>query len=966
MRNPLLFSGSLRWKVSKISFWMLLLFPIATFGKLTAGTSYVHVESSPGFFPLVTEKTSASICVSQRDFPGVLKVANLLQSDIEKVTGVRAVLVTDEVKGPYSVIIGTIGKSDLIDQLITCGKLDVETVKGRWDMFTIQTVDEPVSGVKQALVIAGSNKRGTIYGMFDLSKKMGVSPWYWWADVPVQTKNEVFIEPGIHSDGEPKIKYRGIFLNDEAPALSGWAKETFGGFNHRFYEKVFELILRNRGNYLWPAMWPPTAFFDDDPENYRLADEMGIVMSTSHHEPMMRSHEEWYRYKGGAWNYETNKEHLQAFWRGGMERMKDSEGVVTVGMRGDGDEAMSENTAVDLLQRIVRDQRQIIEEVTGKPASETPQVWALYKEVQDYYDKGMRVPDDVMVLLCDDNWGNVRILPKREDWNRKGGFGIYYHFDFVGGPVSYRWINVTQIEKVWEQMNLCWQWGVHDLWLVNVGDLKPMELPISFFLDMAWDPEAMDAASLPDYYSDWAAQQFGSERAAEIGEILALQTKFNARRTPEMLKPDTYSLFNYREADSVVEDYQMLVAKAQAIYDQLSEVQKSAFYQLVLFPAAISCNLNEMVVAAGKNRVYAEQGRASANDYAELTKTLFAKDAELTRYFHEELERGKWNHMMSQTHIGYTNWNNPPVNNMPAVSLTQTRPKPGLGISVEMASRSKPMELPVFDPVNQQQYFVEVFNTGMGELKYSATAEQDWIHLSNMEGNTETEGKVYVSIDWNRVPAGNHKGSIIVSGAGQQLAVSVPVRNERLESVRGFMENNGVVSMEASHFSRSVVSDGISWTVVPNLGRTGSSVTILPANADSIEPGDGSPHLEYDFTVWEAGAVELQCYLSPTLNFKKDDGLKFAVSIDEGTPRIVNIHEGETVPDWEYPEWWNRSVTDHVKKKSIPMSLDDSGTHTLKVWMVDPGIVFQKFVINAGGLKESYLGPTESLIVGSD
>ena len=397
------------------------------------------------------------------------------------------------------------------------------------------------------------------------------------ADVPVQKKNELFVASGVHSDGEPKIKYRGIFLNDEAPALSGWAKETFGGFNHKFYEKVYELILRNRGNYLWPAMWPPTAFFDDDPENYRLADEMGIVVSTSHHEPMMRSHEEWSRFGGGAWNYEINASQLQDFWRGGMERMKDYEGVVTIGMRGDGDEAMSENTATDLLQRIMSDQRSIIESVTGKPAAETPQVWALYKEVQDYYDKGMRVPEDVMVLLCDDNWGNVRILPKREDWDREGGFGIYYHFDFVGGPVSYRWLNVTQIEKVWEQMNLCWEWGVHDLWLVNVGDLKPMELPISFFLDFAWNPEAIAAADLPQYYLDWAQQQFGQELASEIAGILSLQTKYSARRTPEMLTPETYSLANYREADTMIADYQLLRSRARKVYENLPQEARSAF-----------------------------------------------------------------------------------------------------------------------------------------------------------------------------------------------------------------------------------------------------------------------------------------------------------------------------------------------------------------------------------------------------
>ena len=342
----------------------------------------------------------------------------------------------------------------MIEELINSKKLDGKALKGKWEKHIITTISNPFKGIDKALVIAGSDKRGTIYGIYDLSKKMGVSPWYYWAEVPVAKQENLYIKPGSFTNGEPSVKYRGIFINDEAPALRGWAEEKFGGFNHLFYDKVFELILRSNGNYLWPAMWRPTAFADDDPENPKLADEYGVVISTSHHEPMMRTHDEWSRYGKGSWNYKTNKENLQEFWRQGIVRMNTYESVVTLGMRGDGDEAMGEDTAVDLLKEIIRDQRKILTEVTQKPIEQTPQVWAIYKEVQDYYDKGMRVDDDIMILFCDDNWGNVRILPKKEDFNYKGGFGMYYHFDFVGGPVSYRWLNVTQIEKVWEQMKL--------------------------------------------------------------------------------------------------------------------------------------------------------------------------------------------------------------------------------------------------------------------------------------------------------------------------------------------------------------------------------------------------------------------------------------------------------------------------------------------------------------------------------
>lgn len=939
----------------------------------SAADSYVSTTSEPEWFSLVAEGKAAPLLVSSEDFTGVLKVARHLQADIERVTGIAPKILTDKpVSEKTLVIIGTIGKNPVIDQLIREKKINANEVTGRWDTFALQTVKDPLPGIDQALVIFGSDKRGTIFGIYDLSKQIGVSPWYWWADAPIQTKEEIFIQPGFHSPGEPKIKYRGIFINDEAPALSNWAEEKFGGFNHTFYEKVFELILRNKGNYLWPAMWVPSAFSADDPENARLADELGVVIASSHHEPMMRAHDEWYREDGGgAWNYESNGEKLREFWRGGVERMGDYESVVTVGMRGDGDEAMTEETAVDLMKTIIADQRKIIEEVTGKPARETPQVWALYKEMQDYYDKGMRVPEDVMVLLCDDNWGNIRILPKKEDLDHKGGFGIYYHFDFVGGPTSYRWLNVTQIERVWEQMNLSYEWGARELWLVNVGDIKPMELPTSFFLDFAWNPEAFSAGDLPNYYVNWSKQQFGDEHADTIAELLATHTKYITRRTPEMITPDSFSLVNYREANRNLADNLQLLEKAKAINEALPDSHKSAFYQLVLFPIEITCNLYEMNVAAGKNKLYGEQGRASANVYADKVMELFEKDAELVRYYHEEMAEGKWNHMMSQTHIGYTYWNNPPMNKMPAISRVHPWSNARLGYVLEHAKGPVigvkgegryDKTLPQFDPVNDQDFYIEVFNTGSEDLSYTLKTKEDWIKLSSHAGTIRFDEKVFVSIDWQKAPKEQTTGNIEISGPSSEYTVEVPIRTDLPDPI-GFIENNGVVSIEAVNFTQAQNSKDIRWTVIPNLGRTHSSVTVTPANADRQTPSENAPHLEYVFTVFDENEITVETYLSPTLNYQKNEGLHYAIAIDDEAPQIINIHEGETAPDWEYPQWWNDSVTDHIKKKLSAHGTIKPGKHTLKIWMVDPGVVFQKFVINVGGLKPSYLGPPESLYV---
>ncbi|MGD9634962.1 MAG: glycosyl hydrolase 115 family protein, partial [Pirellulales bacterium] len=453
-------------------------------------TSYITSNPSAGRFNLSTATEAAPLLLDSSDHAGVLRVAKHLQADIENVTGHEPQLVIGEQPaGRDVVLIGTLGKNATIDRLVAEKKLDVAEIAGEWEAFLATVVDRPVEGADRALVIVGSDKRGTIYGMYDLAAQIGVSPWHWWADVPVKKQPTLSVLPGRHVQPSPKVKYRGIFINDEAPALAGWMQDKFGGHNHKFYDHVYQLILRLKGNYLWPAMWG-RSLYDDDPESPRLADEYGIVIGTSHHEPMMRAHVEWERYGKGPWNYDANEAKLREFWTAGVRRMGANESVVTVGMRGDGDEPMSETANIALLERIVADQRGIIAEVTGKDPAQVPQMWALYKEVQKYYDRGMRVPDDVTLLLCDDNWGNIRKLPKVGEKPRAGGYGIYYHFDYVGGPRNYKWLNTNSIPRVWEQMHLANEYGVDRLWIVNVGDIKPMELPTEFFLDYAWNPDA--------------------------------------------------------------------------------------------------------------------------------------------------------------------------------------------------------------------------------------------------------------------------------------------------------------------------------------------------------------------------------------------------------------------------------------------------------------------------------------------
>jgi hypothetical protein len=640
---------------------------------------FIAEKNSGANFPIATLSKATSIYVDPADDQLVHKVAALLQKDIEAVTGKKPAVISSLSKSEKQVIIiGSLPGSAIIKSLVAKKKIDVNNIQDQWEAFRLQTLNTPVAGLQNALVIVGSDRRGTAYGVFELSEQLGVSPWHWWADVPVKKRPAAYFKNGSYGYSSPAVKYRGIFINDEEPAFGGWAREKFGGINSKMYEHMFELILRLKGNYLWPAMWGK-AFNEDDEVNPRLADEYGIVMGTSHHEPMMRAQKEWTvhkkEYGNAAWNYHTNKEGLQKFWEDGFRRNRSFDNMVTIGMRGDGDEAMHDMGSMkanyEQLEGIIKDQRGIIEKITGKPAKETPQVWALYKEVQEYYDMGMKVPDDVTLLLCDDNWGNIRRLPAVNAPKRKGGYGIYYHFDYVGGPRSYRWLNTNNIARVWEQMNLAYDHGVDKIWIVNVGDLKPMELPTSFFLDLAWDVKKWNAGNLDSYYTQWAARQFGNTWAKEIGQIMKKYALYASRRKPELLEARTYSIENYNEANRISNDWNNLLREADQLNEKIPEAYKNAFYQLVLHPVKAYGNLQNMYIALAWNQYYAKQNNALANGYADQVKQLYIKDSLINVEYHQ-LNGGKWNHMMDQKRIGYTSWSEPRVQRMPQVSYVES------------------------------------------------------------------------------------------------------------------------------------------------------------------------------------------------------------------------------------------------------------------------------------------------------
>jgi Glycosyl hydrolase family 115/Gylcosyl hydrolase family 115 C-terminal domain len=972
-------------------FLSFTIFPLIFSSAQSINESFISFENGKGKFAILVSGKPAPLLISSNDWPGVIRAFKDLQSDIGKITSNVPELFTDNVPRAREIIIaGTIGKNVIIDKLVNDRKIDVKGIAGQWETFLIQVVNKPLPGVKRALIIAGSDKRGTIYGIYEISRQIGISPWYWWADVPVLKKNAIYVNPGGFSQGSPSVRYRGIFLNDEAPDLTNWIREKFGlvaesenppvqkgvaNYGHEFYTKLFELILRLKGNYLWPAMWN-NAFNEDDPENPKLADEYGIVMGNSHQEPMLRAQKEWdrrYIRKIGTWNYAKNPDILEAFWRDGIKRNKNYESIVTIGLRGANDTEMDPGgpqANMQMLEKIVDVQRKILTDEIKTDITKIPQLWCLYKEVQDYYKAGMRVPEDVTLLWAEDNWGNIRRLPTAEERKRSGGAGIYYHFDYHGGPRSYQWLNTSPLAKIWDQMTLTKQYGADRIWIVNVGHFKGYELAIEYFLDLAWNTEKQTSENIDEYTELWAARQFGKTYSKEIGEILSAYTKYNGRRKPELLSPSTYSLVNYREAERVVEDYKTITLKAEEIFNKLPSEMHDAFYQLVLFPTKASALVNELYLAAGKNDLYARQGRASTNDMANQTRLLFQTDTSLMGYFNRDFANGKWKHFMDQSHLGYTTWADPPVNSLRAIKLKESEVPdiPAIGVSIEGSEAVWPGEqhdpvLPEFDIFNRQSRYIDIFNKGKGSVNFSASSDNPWIVLKKAKGTFGFDERIWVTVDWDKVPKGKSNGSVKIKGTENEITVIVNAFNPTgitPRSLQGFVEGEGYVSIEAEHFTR-LTNEGTSrWIRIENYGHTLSAMRAsAETDAAPATPGKNSPCLEYQMFLFSTGAFDITSIFSPTLNFMAGRALQYAISFDNEAPKIItlvpedyNARNGNT--DWE------KSVSDNARFSHSTHIINTPGYHTLKIFMVDPGVVLQKIIVNSGGLKPSYLGPPES------
>lgn len=738
-------------------------------------------------------------------------------------------------------------------------------------------------------------------------------------------------------------------------------------------------------------MWA-TAFNEDDLENPALADRYGIVMGTSHHEPMMRAHKEYTkrREEVGAWDYATNKKNLDKFFRDGLERNKRFDNLITIGMRGDGDVAMGkgdDEENMKVLRDVVAGQRQIIKEVYGKDPSEVPQLWAIFTEVQRYYDKGFAVPDDVLLLFCDNNWGYIRRCGPLKEKNRKGGMGLYYHIDMNGGPCNDRWVNTSPAPKLREQFNLAYQTGIDDLWIVNVGDLKPKELPIDLIMRYAWDPNAISANQVDEYTLEWAAQNFGDELAEDVADIVTKYPKYNLWRKAEVQTPNIFSVVNHKESDNVERLWKELEEKAEAVKARVPEEARDAYFQLVYYPAVASSGIARIYLATGKNHLYAQQGRLLANDCARMAEALYERDQRLTRYYNDTLSNGKWKNMMSDIHIGYTIWSMPEKAILPEQRKVTPQDSPAMGVSVEgseVTEREGKLELPVFDSLLDQSYYVDIFNRGKGGFDYAVTASEPWVKISQAKGTVTEESRIMVSVDWEALPKGTHEVQLTIKSGKASVPVALrAVKEQEPETDEPYFGNlsGSEFSIPAYLYNKNVPGKDATWIVLPDLGRAEACVGISPVTAASASPAD-APRLEYQVLLPDTGTVSLCLGILPVQDVCPERGLRIAVGLDEETPQVLDARQG--FHD-EFKEYTSENLAKSPNLKPLPrqdtsvkligkgqprrtevfdnqrwltmkLNVKKAGMHTLKVFMIDPEIVLERIVVNPDNRHPSYFG----------
>ncbi len=917
--------------------------------------------ASSGSLRIAGSGQTASIYYSEEDAAVVGIAANALREDVQTITGLFPTVSTDTPAASEAILIGTIGSSPLIDGLIAAGKIDVSAIEGKWEAYTAAVVDNPMAGVAKALVIAGSDRRGTAFGVFGLSESMGVSPWHWFADVPTAQRPELHVS-GAHTQGSPGVKYRGIFINDEDEGLAPWASQIdpSGNVGPTTYAKIYELLLRLHANYMWPAMHWATWPFYTIPGNAEMADQYAIVIGTSHHEPMLINTLEYDVEVNGEYNYWTNREGVYDFWEQRVVETKQYESVYTVGMRGLWDDGMDAPPGTTIEQKkdmiqdyVIPDQRQMITDHVNSDPSEMPQVFVPYKEALLQYQAGLQLPDDIMLAWVDDNHGYIRQLSDSAEQTRSGGSGVYYHLSYWGASVreNYLWLQTTPPAFTNTEMLKAWDYQAESMWIVNVGDIKPHEIGMEHFLRMARDPEAYRDFDQHEYFVQWADHHFGSTHAEAIAAVLDEYYRLNIVTRPEQFHLTTSGFSfvdNGDEAQQRLDDFSAVAAAADAIYAQLPADQKAAFYEMILYPVRGSNLVNQKVLNAERSRLWESQGRAATNALAATVQAAQDSLVAETTFYNEVNAGGKWDEMMTEATSGA--YSSP--NLMPTVGSYSASFNAGLGVAIEGVAtpiaEDDPGELPVFQRPADPEYFVDVFNTGLSPMSWTAQSDVPWVTLSQTSGSADT--RIMVGIDWDAAPREELAiGVITIQGAGSSCTVyvgaSYPLSLD-LSQLPAAVESNHQVVIEAEDFaSVQDATSGTGWRTVDSAAASNDGVTVndvtTPSIAPAVLPGN-SPMLSYEFYAFSAGETTIEVRARPTHQINAEHpGARIAISLNDDTPQVLDFHADVSVTGDFYGNIYRAYAT-----KTSYHTVSSPGLQAVKIWMVDPGVVLDNLIVS--------------------
>lgn len=940
---------------------------------LNAQLKLVEKNTNISVFSILDSSTTATIFYDTNDFDVVKLTANLLSDDIYRITDQKPIVSDVFPNSKNAIIIGTLGNNKVIDDLVKNKKIDLTDLSGKWESFAYKTIKNPFPNVKEALLIIGSDKRGTAYGVFELSKTIGVSPWYWWADVPCKKRNTLKIAKLNYISKEPSVKYRGIFLNDEDWGLKPWASKLMDSqiqdIGPNTYQKICELLLRLKANILAPAMHEVTGAFYKYPKNKIVADQYAILITTSHAEPLLYNNTtEWDKQNDGDWDYVSNKEGVLTALDKRVKEAASYENIYTVGMRGIHDSGMKAvpkgYTKSNVLEQVIASEREILKKHLKKASNKIPQIFVPYKEVLDIYNSGMNLPEDITIVWPDDNFGYIKKLNNPQEAKRKGGAGVYYHISYLGEPNDYLWLNTTPPALIYEEMYKAYQNGADRYWLLNVGDIKPGELGMQFFLDLAWDINSVTYNTIPDYNSKFLAAIFGDKYKADFKDIynsyfhlgferkpeyMGWDWRWNSIAAKESISDTEFSFQNYHEAQDRINNYSRIETKVKTILKQLPKQYKSSFYQLVYYPVVGAALENKKMLTAQKNRWYAKQGRAATNKLVDDVKAFDNQLTAITEHYNS-LENGKWAGIMTAPE------------RLPTVQLPPTKKidlpnDSAMGIFINSGvSLNNVNVLPRFNKFTKLSHSFEIFNKGKKTLKWHAQSNASWILINKKKGKTNTQETINVSIDWSKAPVGNNIiGEINLKHGEQNESIYVSIHNPKT-SIKDinvlYVEDNGTVVILPSEFSRKKERKGTKVQVIEQLGYEGSSIQL-----GSIKnQGWSNASVDYDFYSENSGYVTVYTYALPLFRKDRYTGTSYGVQIDGG-----NIH-WETTASKEYSFNWKQNVIRNCAINTSKILIKHAGKHTLKLISGNPGMVIQKIVIDFGGLKDSYLGPKPTII----